>query len=221
MLFALKNSTACLVTFWVLSMLNPLFAKPDLQKAYKEGLNWSNQQKSQNIIDPNFLEKPTIGVCQKVENTEDKAPEIVPQCFKKKSKKVEAKRKGSIDDVLDEVTKTSNVTTNDKLEKILVFVSFSMPKASLERLLKEAHKYNAIPVMRGLKDDSFKATQVAYMDLGKDSNQGIEINPEAFKTYQITQVPVFIRVRGDKEIARLSGNVSLDYAVKELQKADL
>lgn len=198
-----------------------LYSKPDLQKAYKEGLAYANVQKNQDNTSALGIEKPTIGICQKTETLENNEPEIAPGCLKKKSTKVEAKRKGSIDDVLDEVTKTSHTPSSDNAEKILVFVSFSMPKASLEHLLKEAHKYNAIPVMRGLKDDSFKATQVAYMDLGKELNQGIEINPDLFETYQITQVPVFVRVRGDKEIARLSGNVSLDYAVKELQKADL
>lgn len=158
-------------------------------------------------------------MCKKAQDLEATELDIAPGCFKKKSTKVEAKRKGSIDDVLDEVTKTSDAHSAAD-EKILVFVSFSMPKASLEYLLKEAHKYNAIPVMRGLKDDSFKATQAAYMDLGKDITQGIEINPEAFETYQITQVPVFVRVRGDKEIARIQGNVSIEYAHHQLHKAN-
>jgi type-F conjugative transfer system pilin assembly protein TrbC len=198
-----------------------LYGKPDLQKAYKEGLAYANVQKNQDNTSAPGIETPTIGVCQKTENVENNEPEITPGCLKKKPSKFEAKRKGSIDDVLDEVTKTSHISSTDNTEKILVFVSFSMPKASLEHLLKEAHKYNAVPIMRGLKDDSFKATQIAYLDLGKDLNQGIEINPEAFETYQITQVPVFVKVRGDQEIARIKGNISIDYAVKELQKADL
>lgn len=220
MLFALKNNLLLFI-ICTLSAFNSLAAKPDLQKAYKEGLAYANVQKNKDTTGDLGIEKPTIGVCQKAETLENNEPEIAPGCLKKKSTKDDSKRKGSIDDVLDEVTKTSNTASTDNAEKILVFVSFSMPKASLENLLQEANKYHAVPIMRGLKDDSFKATQVAYMDLGKDLNQGIEINPEAFETYQITQVPVFVKVRGDKEIARIKGNVSLDYAVKELQKADL
>jgi type-F conjugative transfer system pilin assembly protein TrbC len=77
--------------------------------------------------------------------------------------------------------------------------------------------------MRGLKEDSFKETQKAFADLGKDLESGIEINPEAFETYHIKQVPVFIRVKSTpgkdpQELGRLSGNVSLSFAAKKLKE---
>jgi type-F conjugative transfer system pilin assembly protein TrbC len=76
--------------------------------------------------------------------------------------------------------------------------------------------------MRGLKDDSFKATQTAFAALGNDIQSGIEINPEAFETYQIKQVPVFVRVQSiqdkTKEIGRISGNVSLSFAAQKLNE---
>jgi conjugal transfer pilus assembly protein TrbC len=107
--------------------------------------------------------------------------------------------------------------------KILVFVSFSMPKASLIALSKDAEKYGAVLIMRGLKGDSFKETQTAFQALGEEERSGIEINPELFETYKIQQVPVFIKVKtapeGDlQEIGRLSGNVSLAFAAQKLQE---
>jgi conjugal transfer pilus assembly protein TrbC len=135
-------------------------------------------------------------------------------------------------------THTDILSTPKNTEpKILVFVSFSMPKASLRALACEAAKHNAVLVIRGLKDDSFKTTQQAFLDLVGEgqkldqanaqkiakgyeeaSMQGFEVNPELFKTYKITKVPTFVLVKNTQEISRLSGNVSLEYAAKKLKE---
>ena len=127
------------------------------------------------------------------------------------------------------------VIDDDKVKnqapKILVFVSFSMPKASLRALAQEVAKHNAVLVMRGLKGDSFKVTQKAFLEIlteGKNLDpknianqdmQGFEVNPELFKTYKITKVPVFVLIKKTSEISRLSGNVSLDFAAKKLKES--
>lgn len=95
-----------------------------------------------------------------------------------------------------------------------------MPRASLENLLKDASKHNAVLVMRGLKDDSFKKT-AEFLQTFKDSQQGevIEINPELFDIYQIKKAPVFILVKNNKQINRLSGNVTLEFAARKLRES--
>ena len=50
----------------------------------------------------------------------------------------------------------------------------------------------------------------------KKSGQGIIIDPEMFKTYQIQSVPSFVVVSGNK-YDKLSGNVTLKYAMSEMQ----
>jgi len=84
--------------------------------------------------------------------------------------------------------------------------------------------------MRGLKGDSFKTTQKAFLEIiseGKSLDpknmanqdmQGFEVNPELFKTYKIKKVPVFVLIKNTQEISRLSGNVSLDFAAKKLKE---
>lgn len=184
-------------------------AKLDLQKVYNEALSWSktklkempNAQESSAIV--NSL--PT-GVCRGQQDDKGELA-IAPGCLKKNRMKGE---------------KEQQAHTSVKDRKILVFVSFSMPKASLTALSKEAEKYGAVLVMRGLKGDSFKDTQAAFQALGEEVWSGIEINPELFDTYQIKQVPVFVRVKStpggeQREIARLSGNVSLAFAAQKLQ----
>ncbi len=184
-------------------------SKPDLQKVYNEALSWSKNKlkempdlkESTAIINPS-----TTGVCRG--QKDDKAePAIAPGCPKKSRMETE---------------KENRAHTTMKDPKMLVFVSFSMPKASLTALSKEAERFGAVLVLRGLKGDSFKETQAAFQALGEERS-GIEINPELFETYQIQQVPVFVRVKAStegelQEIGRLSGNVSLAFAAQKLQE---
>lgn len=195
----------------VLESSVPANAKPDLQKVYNEALSWSKSKlkerpdlkESVAIVNPS-----TTGVCRGQQDDKG-ALAIDPGCSKKNRSERE---------------KEHHAHTAIKDPKILVFVSFSMPKASLTALAKEAEKFGAVLVMRGLKGDSFKDTQAAFQGLGEEKKSGIEINPELFETYQIKQVPVFVRVKtiseGElQEIGRLSGNVSLAFAAQKLQEA--
>ena len=236
MLYALK--ILVLTSSWGLfcgtHVVVPKTVKPDLQKVYEEALRWSKIKLEQMPTPEQQQTTSSIGVCKgkdgkdrkNPKNSEDsekitKVPEILtiaPGCHKKNQKK--------ISEVLDQVMIEGQGPQqgDDKSDdKILVFVSFSMPKASLLALSQEAEKYQAVLVMRGLRDDSFKATQSAFQELGGDMQSGIEINPEAFETYQIKQVPVFVRVKSTpaketKELGRLSGNVSLAFAAQKLRE---
>jgi type-F conjugative transfer system pilin assembly protein TrbC len=120
----------------------------------------------------------------------------------------------------EEIFKDGGLQTNDfkdNDQKILVFVSFSMPKESLKSLLKAAEKYNTTLVLWGLKDNSFKQTQLLMQEYGQNQEGGFEINPQLFKAYQITKVPTFVMVDGEGEINRLSGNVTLEFVTKKLK----
>lgn len=194
----------------VLEASVPANAKPDLQKVYNEALSWSKSKlkempdvkQSAAIVSPS-----TTGVCRGQQDNKGELA-IAPGCPKKNQMERE---------------KEQHTHTTMKDPKILVFVSFSMPKASLNALAKEAEKFGAVLIMRGLKGDSFKETQAAFQVLGEEERSGIEINPELFETYQIQQVPLFVRVKASpegelQEIGRLSGNVSLAFAVQKLQE---
>jgi len=156
-----------------------------------------------------MVKSSTTGVCLGQQD-DTKQLAIAPGCPKKKRMEEEKEQQ-------------QQDHTSVKESKILVFVSFSMPKASLTALSKDAEKYDAVLVKRGLKGDSFKDTQTAFQALGEEERSGIEINPDLFETYQIKQVPVFVRVKstpeGDlQEIGRLSGNVSLVFASQKLEE---
>ena len=191
--------------------------KPDMQKVYDEAVNWSKTKLDKMPDTETSHETASIGVCRGAREGEPLM--IKPPCSKRKK----------IDEVVDGVIDDDKV--KNQAPKILVFVSFSMPKASLRALAQEVAKHNAVLVMRGLKGDSFKVTQKAFLEIlteGKNLDpknianqdmQGFEVNPELFKTYKITKVPVFVLIKKTSEISRLSGNVSLDFAAKKLKES--
>ena len=111
-----------------------------------------------------------------------------------------------------------NIDVKNPDSGIFVFVSFSMPKASLIELNKQAQKYNATLVMRGIYKNSFSEMRKKILGISPDG-LSINIDPKAFDKYNIKQVPTFVLVENNKEINRLSGNVSLDYAHEKLSEA--
>ncbi len=82
---------------------------------------------------------------------------------------------------------------------VLIFVSFSMPETSLEQWADQASRIHAPLVIRGLVDNSFKATQTRIKALMQDDSVkkiGVVLDPRLFTEYQITQVPaVLVRDR--------------------------
>lgn len=111
--------------------------------------------------------------------------------------------------------KPTSVPT-DQSDRILIFVSFSMPESSLTALvdnLKLSGRKSTL-VMRGLIDNSFKKTASKIGEMEAE----IEINPGSFEEYEITKVPTFILLKEGKETARLSGNVTLNFAIEKLKK---
>lgn len=98
--------------------------------------------------------------------------------------------------------------------RYLVFVSFSMPEIALKSLYLEANNSGGALLLRGLKNGSFKETAAYIKFLGI----GVQIDPVAFKKYQIDRVPTIVLVNGSKFYA-ISGNVSFNYAKQKLLEA--
>jgi len=91
---------------------------------------------------------------------------------------------------------------------LFIFVSFSMKEAALKALYRDAQSKNAILVLRGLQDNSFKKTAETLKGLGIR----VQINPKLFEKYRIQSVPTFVSVQKN-QVHTLSGHVSLDYVL--------
>jgi len=101
--------------------------------------------------------------------------------------------------------------------KLLVFVSFSMPPVTLKTLGSQVNAVGGNLVLRGLVNGGFKETAEKLKELQEE----IIIDPTLFEAYGITLVPTFVlRSESTRKVKngsydRLSGNVSLEYALEQ------
>ena len=116
---------------------------------------------------------------------------------------------------------------------LLVFVSLSMPRPTLQRLVDQAARARASIVLRGFANGSLRDTVAQVQGLIGTRQVAVQIDPQAFDRYAVTRVPTFVLVRdGTRPVAcangscapadsflRTSGDVSLDYALEHMRRS--
>ncbi len=115
---------------------------------------------------------------------------------------------------------------------LFVFISLSMPQATLQRLIDQAARAKASVFLRGLADGSLRTTVAQVQSLIGRRQVSIQIDPQAFDRFSIERVPSFVLVRDGTRPAscasgtcappaaflRSTGDVSLDYALEHMQR---
>jgi type-F conjugative transfer system pilin assembly protein TrbC len=110
---------------------------------------------------------------------------------------------------------------------LLIFISSSIPKASLIRYSNDINKVGGVLALRGLIDNSFKKTVSFIYELNKNGTRAI-IDPNSFKKFNIDHVPQILLISDNncQELEcnitplhdRISGNVTLKYALEKISK---
>ena len=130
----------------------------------------------------------------------------------------------------DAMTQAQGLATGPGL---LVFVSLSMPRPTLQRLVGKAARAKASIVLRGFANGSLRDTVAQVQGLIGTRQVAVQIDPQAFDRYAVTRVPTFVLVRdGTRPVAcasgscapadsflRTSGDVSLDYALEHMRRS--
>ena len=117
------------------------------------------------------------------------------------------------------------------IPELMVFVSLSMPKEALERVVLQSEKSGAVLVLRGLKGNSLTqmGEELARV-IGKHNVSAI-IHPPAFKQFNVTQVPALVLARSGEatrigedgcaapaSYIKVAGDVSQDYALDLIER---
>ena len=116
--------------------------------------------------------------------------------------------------------------------KVMIFVSFAMPEATLQRLVDQAARAGATLVLRGLINGSIRDTVTRMQALIGSRRVAVQIDPEAFDRHGITRTPTFVlavdgagteacatRVCGpSQQFVKVSGDVTLEYAMRYLDR---
>ena len=128
------------------------------------------------------------------------------------------------------MTQAQGLTTGPGL---FIFVSMTMPRATLQGLVDQAARAKATIVIRGFANGSLRDTVAQVQGLIGKQQVAIQIDPLAFDRFAISKVPSFVLVRdGTRPVAcasgscapadsflRTTGDVSLDYALEHMQRS--
>jgi type-F conjugative transfer system pilin assembly protein TrbC len=163
--------------------------------------------------------------CQKINTTDDIATELrtlMPQDT------ADVTKTSLLSNTLNQKTASKSATVNPTNDSaLLVFVSFSMPKQSLQAWARQAKKAGGTLVLRGLVDNSLRKTLLQIKDiLGAENLNTLNIDPVAFETFGINVVPAVVVTDAIQESALalsgmprfdvIYGDVGLAYALKKI-----
>jgi conjugal transfer pilus assembly protein TrbC len=116
---------------------------------------------------------------------------------------------------------------------LLVFVTFAMPEAALERLIDQAARTGAAVLLRGLVDGSLQKTVLRAQRLIGQRQIGVQIDPQAFDRFSVSSAPTFVLLKGGaapspcaagtcyppSAYVAVAGDVSLDYALEFIRRS--
>jgi type-F conjugative transfer system pilin assembly protein TrbC len=117
---------------------------------------------------------------------------------------------------------------DDETNELMVFVSTSMPKGSLERAARDSRRASGMMVMRGASKGVGPgkwAQSIADMKPMTDNGGEVSLHPDLFERYGIKKVPAMVIAPeaqagcdddACREFAVIYGDVSLDYALERL-----
>lgn len=111
--------------------------------------------------------------------------------------------------------------------ELIIFISFSLPQPTLQRLVEQAARAQATLVLRGFVDGSLRETVTRMQVLIGQRQVAVQIDPQAFDRFAVTRTPTFVLVRAGAKAASCgasqclpaeaymatAGDVSLDYAL--------
>jgi len=117
------------------------------------------------------------------------------------------------------------------IPELMVFVSFSMPKEALERIVVQSEKSGAVLVLRGLKGNSLSRMGEELAALVGKRNVTAIIHPPAFKQFKVAQVPALVIARSGQatkigedgcaapaSYIKVDGDVGQDYALDLIER---
>lgn len=123
----------------------------------------------------------------------------------------------------EQSSKCKNCFTGDLLTileepKLQIFISFSVPDNIWCSLSHDLAKLGGSFVLVGLPNNSFSELSEKIIKLKKMGvDAQIQIDPIAFKKFQISNVPTFV-VSDDNKFDKISGSISLEYALNYMSE---
>ena len=122
------------------------------------------------------------------------------------------------------------IQTKPATPEMMIFVSFSMPRESLRRIVEQSETTGARLIFRGFAGDKMTdmAARIGAL-LGKHRVEAV-IHPPAFAQFKVDQVPALVLAQSDagnqldsgcaqpERYVKVTGDVSQDYALEYIER---
>ncbi len=122
---------------------------------------------------------------------------------------------------------------NAATHELMVFVSFSMPPASLQRIVLESEKTGAHIVFRGFIGNKMMEMSKHIANLIGNHRVEVSVNPPAFNQFQVTSVPALVIALPNAsegmdngcaqatQYVKVTGDVGQAYALDLIERSSL
>lgn len=132
----------------------------------------------------------------------------------------------------------SVASSEQPISGLMMFVSLSMPPATLERIFADAERYRFPLILRGVQERSVKKTAARISQLIGKRRVAWSIDPRLFRRFEVDTVPALVLVDPSRPVnpscaapnaaqqceeisfAKVSGDVSAAYALAAVQRED-
>jgi type-F conjugative transfer system pilin assembly protein TrbC len=116
--------------------------------------------------------------------------------------------------------------------RLLIFISSSLPKQTIINLMQQSSPLGAVFVVRGLINNSYVKTYSYFYKLKGDNTVGIMLNPTLFKAMDIQLVPTFALYNSSQDLlktacntnpqyTKVAGEVTVHYALEQLRLSNI
>ena len=114
--------------------------------------------------------------------------------------------------------------------ELMVFVSFSMPRESLMRIIEQSERTGARLIFRGFTGDKLTDMSKRIADLLGSHRVEAVVHPPAFTQFKVNQVPALVISQSDagnqldngcaqaERYVKVTGDVSQDYALDYIER---
>jgi conjugal transfer pilus assembly protein TrbC len=120
---------------------------------------------------------------------------------------------------------------SEEVPELMVFVSFSLPRETLQRIVRQSERSGAVLILRGLQGNSLTRMGEEIAQLVGERKVTALIHPPAFKQFQVRQVPSLVLARSGQAVKiaedgcapaasflRVDGDVGQDYALDLIER---
>jgi len=123
----------------------------------------------------------------------------------------------NMDTIFQSHQKLIDTTSNFyRVTPVEIFVSFSMPKVSLQQWLRETQKLHIPVAIRGFVEDSLIKTAKKIKEINPGKGEGISIDPKSFTDFGIDKVPAVVVTNATGDFDVVFGNIGLEAALEEI-----